>query len=464
MAGRLHASEALLPAGWAGDVLVEWDDRGSLTAVTPGTAWDGTAPRAAGPVIPGVPNLHSHAFQRAFAGLTEHRGAEADSFWTWRDRMYRVALAVTPAEVEAIATWVYVELLEHGFTSVCEFHYLHNDSEGRAYADDATIASHLVRAAERTGIGLTLLPALYQHGGFGGAPPKPEQRRFVRTTASLLRLIAAARPLCRAIDGRVGMAVHSLRAVAPEALADVLQGLDAADASAPRHVHVAEQRREVEECVAWSGQRPVEWLLDHVALDERWCLVHATHLRADEAWRASRTGAVAGLCPTTEANLGDGIFDLPAWTRGAGAAGGRWGIGTDSHVGVDAAGELRMLEYSQRLATGRRNVTCRPDLPFAGTAMTLAAVSGGALAAGRPVAGLVPGQRADFVVLDRRAPMLAGLPAASALDAHVFAAAGPSVASVVAGGRELVRDGRHHAREAAALGFVEARRSLSSRM
>jgi formimidoylglutamate deiminase len=466
VSGRLLAADALLPSGWARDVLFEWDDRGTLTGVRPHSAQEQTssAARAAGPVVPGMPNLHSHAFQRVFAGLTEHRAASADDFWTWREAMYGVANAVTPEDLEAIATCVYVELLEGGYTSVCEFHYLHNDLDGTSYADDALLSRVIVAAAERTGIGLTLLPVLYQQGGFGGAAPTPGQRRFVRSTDALLHLAQTMRGPCEAIGGRVGLALHSLRAVTPASMREALAALDALDSSAPRHIHVAEQRREVEDCVAWSGERPVEWLLKHVDLDGRWCLVHATHLRADESWRASRTGAVAGLCPTTEANLGDGIFDWPAWTNADTTRPGRWGVGSDSHVSVDAADELRMFEYSQRLSARRRNVAATASQPHVATAMTLAAVAGGAQAAGRPVGGLAVGQSADFVVLDTSELGLAGPPAA-VLDAHVFARARrPGIDTVVARGRAVVSGGRHVLRERAAADFARVRAHVAARL
>ncbi len=353
-------------------------------------------PVCAGPLIPGMPNLHSHAFQRAFGGLTEFRGAAQDSFWSWRTLMYRFAAQISPAQVEAIATWLYIEMLEAGYSAVCEFHYLHHDSDGRPYADDAELALALLRAAGRAGIGLTLLPVLYQTSGFGGLPPNEGQRRFIRSTDSMLRLLERLRPLCEAQGARLGLAPHSLRAVPPEALREALAGLDAIDATAPIHIHIAEQTAEVDACLAWSGQRPVAWLLDHAKVDARWCLVHATHMDAAEYLRAAVSGAVAGLCPTTEANLGDGIFDFNAWR----AAGGRWGVGSDSHACVNAAEELLMLEYSQRLATRQRNVGADAAEPSVASAMTLAAVQGGAQASGRALAGLAAGQQADFVMLD----------------------------------------------------------------
>ena len=451
--GALFAADALLPTGWARDVLIEWNTDGTLTGVRPhsGQGHTSGAPRAGGPVLPGTANLHSHAFQRAFAGLAEVRAAGDDSFWTWRERMYQVAGAITPETLEAIATWLFVEMLEGGFTSVCEFHYLHHDERGRPYADPDTLAHCIARAATRAGIGLTLLPVLYQQGGFG-APPTAAQKRFVQTTDALLAMVT--RLSADTSIPRVGMALHSLRAVSPDALRDAVQGLAGIDRTAPIHIHVAEQMREVEECIAWSGQPPVSWLVDHVPVSLRWCLVHATHMTLDETRLAAGAGAVAGLCPTTEANLGDGEFGMREWL----AHGGRWGIGSDSHVTVNAAEELRLLEYSQRLAARRRNIVATEATPHVGTALTLGAVAGGAAASGRPVGGLAPGHRADLVVLDGAHPALAGLDAASALDAHVFASQRQStIARVMVGGRIVVEDGVHALRASAAEAFVRAR-------
>jgi formimidoylglutamate deiminase len=455
----LFAEHALLPAGWARDVLLQWDAGGTLRSVTAASPVDPGVERATGPVLPGMPNLHSHAFQRAFGGLTEYRGQAQDSFWSWRTLMYRFAAAIEPRQLEAIATGLYVEMLEAGYTSVCEFHYVHNDLAGRPYADDATLSQCLLRAAARTGIGLTLLPVLYQTAGFGGTPARDEQRRFIRSTESMLRLLELLRPACDAQGARLGLAPHSLRAVPPDSLREVLAGLDALDAGAPVHIHVAEQTAEVEACLAWSGQRPVDWLLDHAPVDRRWCLVHATHMAADESRRAAATGAVAGLCPTTEANLGDGIFDVTTWR----AADGRWGVGSDSHACVNAAEELMLLEYSQRLHARQRNIIVGEAQRFVATAMTLEGVAGGAQASGRPVAGLAPGQRADLVVLDAAHPLIEGLPSPDAmLSAHVFASHRRSAIDAVwVGGRRLVRGGRHDLHEPAARDFADARRVLA---
>lgn len=453
----LFAADALLPSGWARNVLLAWNADGVLSAVTPDSTPAGDISRAAGPVLPGMPNLHSHAFQRAFGGLTEFRGAAQDSFWSWRTLMYRFAATISPEQVEAIATWLYIEMLEAGYTSVCEFHYLHHDLDGKPYADDATLALALLRAAQRAGIGLTLLPVLYQTSGFGALPPSEGQRRFIRSTDSMLRLLERLRPACEAQGARLGLAPHSLRAVPPDALRDALAGLDAIDPTAPIHIHIAEQTGEVDACLAWSGQRPVAWLLDHAPVDARWCLVHATHMDANEYRRAAASGAVAGLCPTTEANLGDGIFDFDTWRAG----GGRWGIGSDSHACVNAAEELLMLEYGQRLVTRQRNVGADAAHREVATALTLAAVQGGAQASARAVGGLAVGQKADFVVLDAANVALQGLGAADMLSAHVFASHRTSAIDAVrVAGQLRTTTGRHVAHDEAAAAFVAARSQL----
>ncbi|RYY97055.1 MAG: formimidoylglutamate deiminase, partial [Comamonadaceae bacterium] len=307
----LFAADALLPTGWAKNVLIEWDAAGQLLRVQADATPPHGADIARGPVIPGMPNLHSHAFQRAIAGLTEYRGqgveAGQDSFWSWRTLMYRFASRIAPDQLEAIALGLYVEMIEAGYTSVCEFHYVHHDSDGRPYADDATLALALMRAAQRAGIGLTLLPVLYQTSGFGGPPPNAGQRRFIRSTDSMLRLLERLKPLCDAQGAtgaagasavRLGLAPHSLRAVPPEGLREALAGLNAIDRGAPVHIHIAEQTKEVDDCVAWSGQRPVAWLLDHAPVDARWCLVHATHMDTDEYRRAAATPSGTPTTPS----------------------------------------------------------------------------------------------------------------------------------------------------------------------
>ncbi len=464
----LFAEHALLPGGWARDVLLEWDDQGCLCVVQPASAAPVGVARAVGPLLPGMPNLHSHAFQRAMAGLTEfrgqHAGAEQDSFWSWRTLMYRFASVLSPEHLSAIATALYVEMLEAGYTSVCEFHYVHHDPEGRPYADDAALSSSLIEAASRAGIGLTLLPVLYQSSGFGGLAPTEGQRRFIRGTDNMLRLLSRLKPMCERHGARLGVAPHSLRAVPPDALQAILHGLRSIDPTAPVHIHIAEQTAEVEACVAWSGQRPVDWLLDHAAVDHHWCLVHATHMSADETRRAAHSGAVAGICPSTEANLGDGIFDMRAWRSHE----GRWGIGSDSHACVNAAEELMLLEYSQRLANRQRNVLARDGVcdgeRDVATAMTLDALVGGAQASGRAIAGLAIGQQADCLVLDARHPLLCDLPTPQAmLASHVFASHRQSaIHDVWVGGRQRVHGTVHALAQQSRSAFNAARRELLS--
>jgi formimidoylglutamate deiminase len=407
-----------------------------------------------------MPNLHSHAFQRAFAGLTEHRspGKEDDSFWSWRELMYRFAGAITPEQLSLIATALYVEMLEAGYTSVCEFHYVHHDNSGQPYADDATLSTCLIEAAAQAGIGLTLLPVLYQTSGFGAQPPTSGQRRFVRQTDDMLRLLERLKPLCESLGARLGLAPHSLRAVPPEALIQIIEGLTALDATAPIHIHIAEQTAEVDACLAWSGQRPVQWLLDHVPVDGRWCLVHATHMDTVESQRAAQSGAVAGICPSTEANLGDGIFDAVTWR----ANGGRWGVGSDSHACVNAAEELMQFEYSQRLASRQRNVLASASQAGVASAMTLEAVAGGAQASARAIAGLAVGQRFDAVALNPQDPLVQELPTPELmLSAHIFASHRRSaIDGVWVGGRARVQRGSHLMAEESSRGFVAARRAL----
>ncbi|MEX1206770.1 MAG: formimidoylglutamate deiminase [Dongiaceae bacterium] len=450
-ATALFAESALLPEGWARDVLFEIAADGNLAAVTPDAAGGDPArhaARAAGPVLPGMPNLHSHAFQRAMAGLTERAGgAGEDSFWTWRRVMYDFVGRLTPSQVEAIAGQLYVEMLKAGYTAVGEFHYLHHDADGRPYADPAEMSERIVRAARATGIGLTLLPVLYACGGFGGRPAGPAQRRFLHDLDGFLALVRGL------IDRhgrdpqlRVGIAPHSLRAVTPELLAGAVAGLAGLDAAAPVHIHVAEQTEEVEECVAWSGQRPVEWLLDHAPVDARWCLVHATHMTETETGRLAASGAVAGLCPTTEANLGDGLFPARDYLR----QGGAFGIGSDSHVSVSPVEELRWLEYGQRLVHRRRNLLAggTPESASVGASLYRAALAGGARALGRPIGRLAAGCRADLVVLDAERPTLVGKAGDALLDALVFAGNDNPVRDVMVGGRWLVEEGHHVAEHA----------------
>ena len=447
----LHFGSALLPSGWADDVQVMVTD-GIISKVTTGVAPaadDERHPLA----IPGMASLHSHAFQRGMAGLAETRGNSADTFWTWRATMYRFALEMSPEDVEAVATLLYVEMLERGYTRVGEFHYLHHDRDGTPYANPAEMATRIARAAEIAGIGLTLLPSFYAHSSFGGAAPLAGQRRFICSVDQFAKLTAAARAAVRALPGaNVGIAPHSLRAVTPDELAAILPLAEAG----PVHIHAAEQIKEVEDCIAWSGRRPVQWLLEHAPVDQRWCLIHATHMTPSETTTLAESGAVAGLCPVTEASLGDGIFP----TREFVASGGRFGIGTDSYVLVGVADELRQLEYAQRLKRLERNVVSGRSGLSTGRTLFDHAIGGGARALGQPTAGIQPGARADIVSLNTRHPSLAGRRADAVLDGWIFAAGADAVGCVWAGGKKVVEDGRHRLRNQARDAFNDAVRRL----
>jgi formimidoylglutamate deiminase len=370
-------------------------------------------------VLPGLVNAHSHAFQRAIAGLTERRSsgaAAADDFWSWRDRMYSAANCITPEQMETIASQLYAELLCGGYTQVCEFHYLHNDLGGAPYANPAEMSLALVRAAQRTGMGLTLLPTLYMRAGFSDTGLRDDQRRFASTPDSIVRIVEEVQRHATA-DARihVGVAIHSLRAVSPPALKELTAY--AKEAGLPVHIHIAEQTQEVDDCLAHTGQRPIAWLLNHADVDARWNLVHATHTTPDELRGVQARGASIVICPATEANLGDGVFDLPGYAR----VHGRLSIGSDSHVTRRWSEELRLLEYAQRLTQRKRNRAAEL-LGHQSSAATLlqAALGGGLAASGQALGGLQVGQRADFCVLDSQSPALLGMPADHVLDALVF--------------------------------------------
>jgi len=438
----LFAESALLPTGWARDVRIALDTDGTITAVEAGAA-PGDADRLGGPVLPGMPNLHSHAFQRAMAGLTERASDSGDDFWSWREAMYRFLAVLEPDDVRAIAAQLYLDMLKVGYTGVAEFHYLHHDRDGRPYADPAAMSEAVIAAASETGIAITLLPALFQSSGFGGAAPTEAQRRFAQPVPGVLDIISEVRR--RYIGNpeiRVGIAFHSLRAVPPAPLAAACAELRSLDPTAPIHIHAAEQTREVEQCVAWSGARPVEWLLDHAPVDRTWCLVHATHMDATETRRLADSGAVAGLCPTTEANLGDGFFPLLPYLESQ----GHWGIGSDSHVSLSPIEELRWLEYGQRLRERRRALATSGKPGSIGLALWQAAVSGGAQALGRRTGALAPGHRADLLVLNPRATSLYGRRGDAVIDSFIFASETTAVRDVMVGGRWVVRE-RHHAAE-----------------
>ncbi len=449
---QLHFATALLPEGWRDDVRVAIEN-GVITAVET-DASPGAAKRFEGAAVPGLPNVHSHSFQRGMAGLAERRGRACDSFWTWREVMYRFLDRLSPDDIEAIAAWAFVEMLEAGFTAVGEFHYLHHAPDGRPYANMAETAERIVAAAGAAGIGLTLLPVFYAQGNFGGAPPVPGQRRFLSDRDGFTRLMEGSRRAIAAVpDAVLGVAPHSLRATT----LDDLRWIAAQWPHGPAHIHVSEQVKEVEDCLAVHGRRPIELLYDTVCVDRRWCLIHATHAEPHEVDMIAESGAVAGLCPVTEANLGDGVFDTTRFL----AQGGRFGVGSDSLIRVSAAEELRALEYAQRLRHRSRNALGVEGCST-GRRLFEAACAGGAQALARPVGAIAPGRRADIVVLNGGHPSLAAAEGDVILDAWIFSADNAAVSHVFCGGEHVVSDGRHRARDHALTRYRETVRRLEA--
>lgn len=448
---NLRFAEALTPKGWLKDVTVEVGPDGMIAAVHTG----GTA-AARGIAVPAMPNVHSHAHQRLMQGLAERAGPGADSFWTWREVMYGFAQKLTPDDLEAVAAQAYVEMLKAGYSVVGEFQYLHHQPDGSPYGTVAEMSLRCVAAAEQAGIAITILPTLYRYGGFGGQEATAGQRRFLNGAERFLRIYVQLRAETdRNSLHRTGISPHSLRAVTPELLQEVISGIEA---SAPIHIHVAEQVKEVTDCVAWSGKRPVEFLLDTVSLNERWTAIHATHLTLDETTRLAQSGVITGLCPTTEANLGDGIFPATAYLQ----AGGAMAIGSDSHITISLAEELRLLEYSQRLRDLTRNALADGPGRSTGRRLYDAAVLGGGRSMAQPVGAIAVGYRADITVLDETSPALAGRQGDAALDSWIFSAGNAVVKDVYAGGRAVVRDGRHHDEERIAARFRKTMERLMS--
>ena len=452
---RLFFDHALVNGGWHDNVVLTVDN-GEIQKCEMGVHGPSTGDEHyAGIALPGLPNVHSHAFQRAMAGLAETRGPEHDSFWTWREVMYRFLARLTPEDVEAIAAFAYMEMLEAGFTRVGEFHYLHHDPDGEPYADLAEMSGRIVAGAEATGIGLTLLPCFYANGGLGGQPPTHGQRRFINGPDRFLRLHEQAwRALKRLPTGRLGVAPHSLRAVTPEAMAAVLGGVP----DGPIHIHAAEQTKEVEDCVTWSGLRPVEWLLANAPVDARWCLIHATHMTEAETLALARSRAVAGLCPLTEASLGDGIFNGRDYV----SSDGTFAVGTDSNIEITAPGELKQIEYTQRLKHRARNVLSLKQGESTGRRLYKSALAGGEQALQYRSGSLSPGYPADIVVLDSSHPDLAAVSGDRWLDAYVFTAGRAVIRDVLIGGERLVDNGRHRERQRITTDYIKTLRRLTA--
>ena len=417
------------PDGWKDGIRFDVGTHGDIARESHG----GTTQQR---VLPGIANLHSHAFQRAMAGMAERQTDPRDSFWTWRDTMYRFAARFTPESLYAVAAQLYAEMLAAGYTTVCEFHYLHHAPDGRPYADPAAMSQALVQAAHDTGIRLTLLPVLYMTGGFDGRPLGERQKRFGHDVESYLRLLDGLRAERSGDMVRIGCALHSLRAVPEAAMREVLAALPA---DSRVHIHIAEQTGEVDECVAIRGARPVQWLLDNAEVDARWTLVHATHLDDAELKGIAASGATVAICPTTEANLGDGLFPLRNYLD----AGGRWGIGSDSQVSVSPVEELRWLEYGQRLASHRRNIAVTDHSPSVGDTLLGAVEASAAASTGHAIGSLAEGEFADALVLDVAAPQFAGATDEDATDRWVFAGNQNLVRETWVNGRCVVENGRH---------------------
>ena len=448
-----HAPLAWFADGWRADTRITVDAAGNLAAIAQGSPQPGDE-RLAGPLLPGVPNLHSHAFQRAMAGLAEEALNPEDSFWTWRELMYRLVGRITPDHTQAIATHLYIEMLKGGYTGVAEFHYLHHQPGGTAYANRAEMSDRIVAAAQAAGIGLTLLPTFYAHGGFGAKPLAEKQLRFRNDVDGYLKLLEGAAKACARIGADWGLCFHSLRAATA---ADIGGVLDAHKGQTrPVHIHIAEQTKEVEDCLAWSNQRPVEWLYNNAPVDARWCLIHATHVDAGEVARMAKSKAVVGLCPTTEANLGDGLFPAQEYL----AAEGRFGVGSDSHVSVSALEELRWLEYGQRLKHERRNRLSTAGKTEVAETLFAANIAGGAQALGKKTGAIAVGNRADLIVLDGSQAMLAHVAPEKLLGRWLFGGSDAWVKDVMVAGKWVVKDRHHAGEEAAQAAFTRAMAEL----
>ncbi|MBV1909253.1 MAG: formimidoylglutamate deiminase [Kangiellaceae bacterium] len=441
---KLYAENVLIGSQWKSDITLSLDASGYIESIVKGKISGSTIIKE--PVIPGMPNCHSHAFQRAFAGYSEYRNFDAhgqpakDSFWSWRDIMYRLVAKMAPQDLNAIATFLYVEMLKAGYTSVAEFHYLHHQAGGGTYNDPAEMSHQIILAAQGAGIGLTHLPVLYSYAGFGELAPSAAQGRFIHGTEQYLRLIEALHKEYHAdANFKLGIAPHSLRAVSDNQLDEIVSNIRSIDSRAPIHIHIAEQIQEVEDCKSFYGSRPVEWLLNNHDLDQHWCLIHATHLSKSEQNNLSMSQAVAGICPTTEANLGDGIFPTQAFL----AEGGNFAIGSDSHIAINVADEIRLLEYAQRLITHQRSVLTTIGMPSVGQYLYAKAAKDGAAAISQDVGEIAVGKRADLVVLDLENPSLYNKVGSQYLDAAIFACNQLPVKDVYVAGKKVIDNGRH---------------------
>jgi formimidoylglutamate deiminase len=457
---KLYAENILLNDGWASKQTITIE-QGVITAITAGKA-DG-AEVAKGAVIPGMVNCHSHAFQRAFAGFSEQGSEGQDSFWTWRKIMYQFLAQLTEVDAKSIAKQLYIEMLKMGYTRVAEFHYLHHDIDGSTYDNNsshlATMAHAIFDAAKESGIGLTLLPVLYQHSGFGEQAPTDGQKRFINSTAQFNQLVSDCFTLSESFPNtNVGIAPHSLRAVNKDALASAIAHVRALDKQAPIHIHIAEQQKEVDDCLAHYGKRPVQWLLDNIALDQHWCLIHATHLDEQERKGIIATQAIAGICPTTEANLGDGIFPTTEFL----AEQGTIAIGSDSHISVNPIEELRWLEYAQRLIRQQRAILASKEQASVGQNLWQQAAVGGAQSTNSNTGCLAIGKQADLLVLDSEQTKLFANTRQHLLDSVIFASQQNIVNDVMVNGAWVIKDKQHKEQQQTGDNFAKLLLRLSA--
>ena len=441
MIQAIWSASALLPNGWAESVEILLDEAGYITSVNSGTAF--SKGERVEVLIPGIPNVHSHAHQRAMAGLGERAGDTADSFWTWRKVMYHYLERIQPQHLFHISAQLYLEMLKVGYTCVGEFQYLHHDINGQPYDNRAEMSLQCMNAAASVGLGFTALPVLYRYGGFGEADPLPGQKRFLNDGDEFVSIVESLQ-IASSNDANtsVGIAPHSLRAISQPLLNEVINGCGVGNLAAI-HIHIAEQSKEVDDCIAWSKQRPVEWLFNHFDIDQNWCLIHATHMTDTEIGIMAKSGNVAGLCPTTEANLGDGFFSATDYFN----AGGQWAIGSDSHISIDPVEELRWLEYGQRLKTRNRNLLVSAQNSNTGRNLLVGALQGGELACGRKIGRIEIGYRADFISLDAQQPRLYGRTQDDLIDSWIFSGNANLVDSVYVGGNKIIDQG-YHAQEA----------------
>ena len=448
---RLHYQHALLADGWSSDVLVQVDAAGNISSIETGVAG-----ATRGCLLPGIANLHSHAHQRAMAGLAEKAGDSDDSFWTWRTTMYGFLDAIQPHHLHAIASQLYLEMLKAGYTRVAEFQYLHHQTDGSRYDNIAEMSLATLSAARDVGLGITNLPVHYQFGGFGGQPISDQQRRFANDPEHFLQIVDALKKSSGDDPNVVtGIAAHSLRAVTEESFNEVLDEF-ANRVTLPVHIHIAEQTKEVDDCVAWSGRRPVEYLYDNFAVGANWCLIHATHMTETETKQVAQSGAVAGLCPTTEGNLGDGFFNATQYLN----EGGTLGVGSDSHISISPTEELRWFEYGQRLLHRSRNQLSGGYNRSTGRNLFDIAVAGGAQACGHNSGAIEVGKRADFVVLDTDHALLCERSGDDIIDSWVFSGNVNTVRDVYVGGRCVVENGLHENEEVVSRNFRSVLREL----